>query len=215
MIVEDQRILAEALQLALDGASDIEVIGIAGDAQTAIDMAAERKPEVVVMDYSLPDRDGLAATRAILRARPGLPVVMLTGDTSDDVMLAALNGGMSGFLVKDEAVGQLVEAVRRAAAGEMVWPAERLASLLAKSRRPSPRAAAGPELTARECDVLRLMSEGLDNKSIASRLDLSVATVRGYVQSILAKLGAHSKLEAVVIASRTGLIQELTSSRSD
>lgn len=210
LIVEDQRILAEALSLAMGEDANLEIAGVAHDAESGIRMARELKPDVVVMDYVLPDRDGIAAARAIHRDRPEVPVVMLTGDTSDEVMLAALNAGLSGFLVKDEAVLQLVAAVRRAGEGEMLWPADRLAGLLARSRektRRSPGAASG--LTAREGDVLRLMSQGLDNKTIADRLRLSVATVRGHVQKVLEKLGAHSKLEAVVIASRSGLMKDL------
>lgn len=211
LIVEDQRILAQALSLALADEPGLEVAGVAGDAASALRMVAERAPDVVLMDYGLPDQDGIAATRAIHRTRPDLPVVMLTGDTSDEVMLAALNAGMSGFLVKDEAVEQLVAAIRRAADGEMLWPAERLARLLGRARGSGRQTPSGGGLTSRERDVLALMSEGLDNKTIATRLHLSVATVRSYVQQVLAKLGAHSKLEAVVIASRNGLLKDILS----
>lgn len=207
VIVEDQKILAQALSLALADERDIEVVGVANDAESGIRMASELAPDVVVMDYALPDRDGIAATRAIHRTRPDLPVVMLTGDTSDEVMLAALNSGLSGFLTKDGAVENLAAAVRRAADGEMLWPAERLARLLARSRGAAKDAAGQAHLTAREHDVLRLMSQGLDNKTIADRLQISVSTVRGHVQGVLEKLGAHSKLEAVVIASRKGLVK--------
>ena len=210
MIVEDQRVLADALALSLADEPDITVVGQAGDAATAIQLATQTSPDVVVMDYGLPDRDGLTATREIHRRRPSLPVVMLTGDTSDEVLLLALNAGVSGFLIKADPFGELVTSVRRAAAGEMTWPGDRLARLLAAGRRAgSRRSEGGASLTARERDVLRLMCDGLDNKTIADRLTLSLPTVRGYVQDVLRKLGAHSKLEAVVIASRTGLLSEL------
>jgi DNA-binding NarL/FixJ family response regulator len=209
LIVEDQKILAEALSLALAEEPDIEVVGVAHDSASAIRMASALAPDVVVMDYILPDGDGVAATRAIHRARPDLPVVMLTGDTSDEVMLAALNAGLSGFLTKDAAVENLASVLRRAAEGEMLWPAERLALLLRQSRGSAKTGRDDGDLTTREREVLRLMAQGLDNKTIAHNLQLSVATVRGHVQRILAKLGAHSKLEAVVIASRKGLIKDL------
>jgi two-component system response regulator DevR len=209
LIVEDQRMLAESLAMRLGDERDIAIEGIAGDAATALAMLKRVRPDVVVMDHHLAGpMDGVEATMAIHRSRPELPVVMLTGDLGDDVLLAALNAGMSGFVVKNEALENLVDAVRRAAAGEMVWPAERLARLLAKSRHTLERPS--PELTDREADILRLMGEGLDNKVIAQRLSLSLATVRGYVQQVLAKLGAHSKLEAVVIASRTGLLRQIS-----
>ena len=210
LIVEDQRVLAEALSLSLQQESDIKVVGTANDAAGAERMVTERSPDVVVMDFHLPDRDGLAAAREIHRRRPGVPVIMLTGDTSDEILLAALNAGVNGFLVKDEPYADLISSVRRAAEGEVVWPADRLARLLAKGKRPQAEGDAGAKLTAREREVLALMCEGLDNKSIAARLGISLTTVRGYVQGVLEKLGVHSKLEAVVLASRTGLAQRLS-----
>lgn len=210
LIVEDQRVLAEAVALSLQQERDITVVGRESDADGAVRAVRGTSPDVVVMDYHLPERDGLAATKEIHEIRPGLPVIMLTGDTSDDVLLAALNSGVNGFLVKDEPFAELIASVRRAAQGEVIWPADRLARLLARGPRPPADGHAGSTLTDRERDVLALMCEGLDNKSIASRLGISLTTVRGYVQSILAKLGVHSKLEAVVLASRSGLAATLS-----
>lgn len=201
--------LADALALTLADDPGIASVEIAADGEAAVRAVAAEQPDVVIMDHHLPGPDGLAVTRAVHRVCPDVPVVMLTGDTSDELLLAAVNAGISGFLIKDQAVERLMDAVRRAADGEMVWPAERMARLLARSRRTATTAKASSDLTPRERDVLRLMSEGLDNKVIAERLRLSLATVRGYVQQVLAKLGAHSKLEAVVIASRTGLLSDL------
>lgn len=204
--MEDQRVLADVLGLALADEPDIEVVGVADSAAAAERLAAARKPDVVLMDYHLPDRDGIAASREIHRVRPDVPIVVLTADTSDEALLVALNAGVSGFLIKNEPFTELMSTVRRAAAGEILWPADRLAALLTRTRG-EPFATHGRALTRREKDVLRLMSEGLDNKTIAHRLGLSLTTVRGYVQEILRKLGAHSKLEAVVVASRSGLLQ--------
>lgn len=210
LIVEDQRVLAEALSLSLTAEEDIEVVGTAPDVGTAVRMVRECAPDVVVTDHHFPGaEDGIAGTRRIHEIRPDIPVIMLTGDTSDDLLLSALNAGMNGFLIKDEPYGELVVSVRRAAAGEVVWPADRLARLLAKGPRSDGGSEVGAKLTGRERDVLALMCEGLDNKSIAGRLGLSLTTVRGYVQSVLGKLGVHSKLEAVVLASRTGLARTL------
>lgn len=209
LVVEDQKVLAEALSLSLAAEPDIKIVGRAGDAESAIRMAREHAPDVVVMDHHLPDHDGIHATRRIHTERPGLPVVMLTGDTSDEVLLSALGAGMSGFLLKDEPFGDLVSSVRRAAAGEMLWPADRLAKLLAKAPRDAPSDGLDQSLTPRERDVLRLMCQGHDNKTIARELGLTLATIRGYVQDVLRKLGAHSKLEAVVIATRSGLTESL------
>lgn len=209
LIVEDQRVLAEALALSLTAEDDIEVVGTAPDVGTAVGMAKELAPDVVVMDHHLPGDDGIVGTQRIHAIRPELPVIMLTGNTSDELLLAALNAGMNGFLIKDEPYGDLVASVRRAADGEVVWPAERLARLLARGGQYAPDTGAAAKLTPRERDVLALMCDGLDNKTIAARLGLSLTTVRGYVQSVLEKLGVHSKLEAVVLATRTGLSRTL------
>jgi DNA-binding NarL/FixJ family response regulator len=208
MIVEDQRVLADVLALAISDEHDIEVVGVAPNAATALGMAATARPDLVLMDYHLPDGDGVAASRAIHAVRPGMPIIILTGDASDEVLLAALNAGVSGFLVKSDPFAELVPWIRRAAAGEILWPAERLARLLARSEQGSAVQAKPGELTRRERDVLQLMSDGLDNKTIAHRLGISLTTTRGYVQGVLQKLGAHSKLEAVVIASRSGLLRQ-------
>lgn len=211
LIVEDQRVLAEALGLSLSAEDDIEVVGNAADSTDAIRMVQEARPDVVVMDHHLPGGDdGITTTRRIHELRPELPVIMLTGNTSDELLLAALNAGMNGFLIKDEPFGELVASVRRAAEGEVIWPADRLARLLAKGPRSDGGAGVGAKLTGREREVLALMCEGMDNKTIAARLGISLTTVRGYVQNILGKLGVHSKLEAVVLASRTGLAGDLS-----
>lgn len=209
LVVEDQQVLADALSMSLASEKDIQVVGRVGTAERAISMAREHTLDVVVMDHHLPDHDGIHATRRIHNESPGLPIVMLTGDTSDEVLLAALGAGMSGFLLKDEPFGDLVDSVRRAAAGEMLWPAGRLAKLLAMAPRDKSVNGVGETLTPRERDTLRLMCQGHDNKTIASELGLTLATVRGYVQDVLRKLGAHSKLEAVVVASRSGLTERL------
>jgi DNA-binding NarL/FixJ family response regulator len=136
---------------------------------------------------------------------PSTAVLFLTADDSDSAMLAAVRSGARGYLSKIEAGTKLLDAVHRAAAGEMLLPASQLARLIADEPTPEP-ALADAELTPRQLDVLRLMAEGLGTKAIAERLSLKPSTTAWHVQTILEKLDAHSRLEAVAQANRRGLL---------
>ncbi len=210
LIVEDHPIVADGLRLALGRNDDLSVVGTARTAEEAVRIAQETSPLVVVVDYHLPDRTGAEAVRAVRQVVPGASFVVLTADASDDTMLSAIEAGVSGYLVKSEAAADIVDAVRRAAAGEMLIPARRLAELLARGRTRAQhedrRRALAARLTPREFEVLRLMAEGLENRVIAERLGLSVATVRVHVQNVIEKLDAHSRLEAVVRANDQRLL---------
>ncbi len=204
LIVDDHRMFAESLARLLSDDDGIEVLGIAGSAMEAIDMAGGLRPRVVLMDYHLPDRDGVAAAAVIRDRNPEVMVVMLTGSSDDAILLAAIDAGCSGFLTKDRAAAEVAEAVRAAAAGEaLISPAvlSRLLPKLARTQR-----AIGDDLSDREREILELLARGWTNKVIASELFLSVNTIRNHVQSVLAKLDAHSKLEAVSTAVREGII---------
>jgi DNA-binding NarL/FixJ family response regulator len=212
LIVEDHRVLAEGLQLALERHADLRVAGLASTVAEATRLAAEERPDVVLMDHHLADGTGVEAARAIRAQLPDVVVVMLTGDTSEEVLLAAVEAGACGFLLKSQAVmAEVADAVRRAAAGEMLIPANTLVALIARqgrrARQESERSRLLGLLTPREREVLGLMARGLDNRAIAAQLVVSFTTVRGHVQSILEKLGAHSKLEAVARASEYGLLE--------
>jgi DNA-binding NarL/FixJ family response regulator len=137
-------------------------------------------------------------------------IVFLSADSSEDALIAAIEAGACGYLVKSGAAAQVADAVRRAAEGEMLIPAATLAGLLARQRQRQREQAqvetlAG-QLTRREKEILKLMAQGLDNRAIAEKLFISFTTVRGHVQNILEKLDAHSKLEAVARANQHGLI---------
>jgi DNA-binding NarL/FixJ family response regulator len=208
LIVEDHQVVADGLGLALSRDDRIEVVGMATTVAEAVALAPRVNPKVVLLDYHLPDGTGADAARAIRADCPDAAVVVLTADGSDDAMLASIESGVCGFLLKSQAAAQVVEAVHRAAEGEMLIPAGLLAALIGRGRSKAqerPARFPGDELTARETEVLLLMSEGLDNHAIAERLVISYATVRSHVQNVLDKLGAHSKLEAVARASERGL----------
>jgi DNA-binding NarL/FixJ family response regulator len=205
LIVDDHQMVAESLAAALQREPDIELVGIAGTALEAKRLAETERPDVVLMDFRLPDQDGAAATEAIKARRPETQVVMVTSADDEAVLLRCVEAGCSGFIPKDRPVRELVEAVRAVHAGEALVSPPMLARLLPRLR-PSHRDAR-PDLTPRELDILGLLAQGISNQVIADQLGISRNTVRNHVQSILSKLEAHSKLEAVSTAVREGIIR--------
>ena len=210
LIVEDHQLLAEGLGLALQRDANCHVVGLAHNVADATRLAEQERPDVILMDYYLPDATGAEAAVRIRRHLPNVAIVVLTARDDDDTLLAAVEAGASGFLLKTQAVAQVADAVRRAAEGEMLIPAARLAGLISRQRQHARHEAERTRvlslLARREREVLQLMAQGLDNRAIAERLAISFTTARGYVQNVLEKLGAHSKLEAVARASQLGLL---------
>jgi DNA-binding NarL/FixJ family response regulator len=210
LLVEDHQLVAEGIQALLDREEDIKVIGVAGTVKDAVAMSAADSPDVVVMDYRLPDGTGAQAGESIRTLHPHPSLVFVSGDESEDALLLAVQAGASVFLPKSRASTEVVNAVRKAADGEMMIPATQLADLLVRARKRSheeaERIRLRAEFTPREREVLLLMAEGLDNKTIGRELGLRVTTIRSYVQDILEKLDAHSKLEAVATAARHDLL---------
>lgn len=210
MLVDDHASFAESLHEILRRYPDIEVVATAGRVAEAVRLAGETRPRVILMDHRLPDGSGVDATRRILASKLETSVIMLTGGSDDDDMLDAVQAGVSGYLVKTGRVAEIVDAVRRAAAGELLLPASTLTELLHRARERvrsnAERAAMAESLTPRERDVLRLMAtpDGVD--AISQALGISKHTVRGYMQTIIEKLEAHSRLEAVLKAQQLGLL---------
>jgi two-component system response regulator DevR len=202
VLVDDHEMLTECFRRELGASGDIEVVAVAATAADGIAAAMIHAPDVVIMDQLLPDEPGVAAAARIIAERPLARILLLTGGGDLGVLHAAVAAGCIGYLEKTSAFGTLVAAVRAAAAGEVVISPEHLSRLmLPRSNEPS-----RPVLTRREYEVLRVMADGLSNQAIAERLSLSVNTVRNHVQLILDKLDAHSKLEAVVVATKRGLL---------
>ena len=205
MLVEDHRVVAEGLAALLDEHPDLRVVGWVASVADAERPADAEPVDVIVADFWLPDGTGVDAV-AVLRARwPEATVVFLSVDDSDEVMLAALEAGAAGYLVKSAGGVDVIAAVRRAAEGEIVVPARQLAALLSRRRERAERSRRLDSLTPREREILGLMAEGMDNREVAARLSVSYATVRSHVRHLLGKLGARSKLEAVVRAADWGL----------
>jgi DNA-binding NarL/FixJ family response regulator len=204
LVVDDHRMFAESIARILGDEADVDVIGVVSTAEDARVAAATGRPDVVLLDFGLPDLDGADAARLIREAHPNAQIVMITGQIDEAVFAAAMKAGCIGFVTKDKATSDLLSAVRAAGAGELAISPAALTRLLPALRRDGDGTA--PTLTKREHEVLALLVDGLSTASIAERLVVSPHTVRNHVQRILGKLGAHSKLEAVAVALRLGLV---------
>ena len=209
LFVEDHQLLADALSALLGREPDIEVVGVAGTVAQAKTMARHRL-DVVLMDYRLPDGTGAEATRAIKARWPAARVVMVTALTDDETILESIQAGADGYLTKDRAAEEVVQAVRAAHAGETLLPRAVIADI---ARRVGAARGRGDErlffdpLTPRELEVLRSLTEGLSTREICERLFISPNTLRTHVQNIMGKLRVHSKLEAVAFALRNRLVE--------
>jgi DNA-binding NarL/FixJ family response regulator len=199
MLVDDHDMVAQGLKIILEDEPDIDVVAVANSAAQAVAIATTARPDVILMDYYLPDGNGASAAARIRSDNPNIKVVLLTGSDDPDALQRAVDAGCAGYLDKSGPLDELAAAVRVAAAGHVVISAEDLSRLVPRTRE-------GTVLTEREREVLFLIADGLTNQAIAARLVLSVHTVRTHVQTILGKLGAHSKLEAVATAKRRRLL---------
>ena len=203
VVVDDHTTFAELLSDALDREPDLVNVGNAGGVAEAVALCQRQRPDVVIMDYHLPDGDGLGAADQILSAAPGPRIILLTGNPSPDVLARAAGSGLCGFLPKDGSLATLLQTIRHARSGSMVVYPSVLSQASHQRRSGAPDA---PALTDREHQVLALMAAGYDVRTNSRKLGISQHTCRGYVKSILAKLGAHSQLEAVATAQRLELL---------
>jgi DNA-binding NarL/FixJ family response regulator len=209
LLVDDHQLLTGALAKTMADEPDIQVVGVAGTVAEAKALARDRL-DVVLMDYRLPDGTGAEATRAIKARWPAARVVMLTALNDDETILESIQAGADGYLTKDRAVDEVVDAVRAAHAGETLLPRSvilGIAQRVAAARdRGTERRQVEP-LTARELEVLRALTEGLSTPEICERLFIAPNTLRTHVQNIMGKLRVHSKLEAVAFALRHRLVE--------
>lgn len=201
-IVDDHPMVAEGFARIIAAEADLECVGIALSLAEAIPLVERTSPDVVLMDFHLPDGDGSQGTRDVLACRPFTKVIMLSGAHGDDLVARAIEAGCSGFLKKTRPASDIVTSIRAVARGELVVSPGELAGVLQRFRS----GAVGQTLTAREREVLRHLARGQSNEDIATELYVSLHTVRNHVQNILTKLNAHSKLSAVAIATRLGIL---------
>lgn len=205
MIVDDHTIVREGLALLVTTYDDLEIVGLAGDGEEAIRRCAQLLPEVVIMDLSMPRLDGPAAIARIRADYPEIQCLALTSFLDEKLMQRAFEAGAVGYLLKSVSGEQLAAAIRGAARGESTLDASAAQLLIQSVTGPPPL---GHDLTPRERDVLARLVDGETNKQIAEALALTHGTVRVYVSSLLAKLGANNRTEAVALALQHNLLSE-------
>jgi len=208
LLVDDHAMVRRGLRDFLELFDDVEVVGEAGDGLAAIDAAGATKPDVVVMDLNLPRLDGIGAIRELRKLHPEMEVVALTGFAEEERVIAAIEAGAAGFLLKDAEADDIAAAIRAARAGELYLdPA--VAGIVARHLRgPIDTLGTGPAghgLTPRERDVLGLVAQGLPNRAIGEALGITERTARTHVSNILAKLGLTSRTQAALFAVDRGL----------
>lgn len=203
MIVDDHAVVRDGISSLLAGCDDITVVATASGAAEALERCRSYAIDVVLMDLSMPEVDGVTATVRLLEHFPTIKVVVLTGFVDDASIREAVQAGASACLLKTVSTDELADAIRGVTHGQSTFSSEFLPALL---RQPQ-RTAARMGLTPREHDILTLLADGQTNKGIARALGLSDGTVRVYVSTILAKLGAVNRTEATMLAIRQGLVE--------
>ncbi|MCW3814076.1 response regulator transcription factor [Micromonospora sp. DR5-3] len=201
LLVDDQHLIRAGLRMLCDAQPDIEVVGEADNGRDAVSLAARLVPDVVVMDLRMPGVDGITATSRILADRPGTRILVLTTFGDDDHLYPALTAGACGFLLKDAPPADLLDGVRKAAAGDSPFSQEVLRRLVQRAvhaRAETPRPVEG--LTAREQDVLNLVAEGLSNNEIAERLHIGITTVKTHITSLMTKTGSDNRVRLALFA---------------
>lgn len=210
-MVQDHPLLASAIARVIDGEGDLTVIGIARRGEEAAILAAEHAPSVVLMDFRLPDLSGPAAAARIRSAVPNAAIVFHSAEESEDALLDAIDAGAIAYLTKSATADEIIEAIRKAAVGEVLIPVGLFAKAIARQRKVGSEKEAHQKLlaefTPRELDVLRLLADGLDTQTLAARLGIAPHTVEWHVTHVIEKLRVHSKLQAVIAAARLGLIE--------
>ena len=207
LLVDDHTVVRNGLRLVFELEDDLEVVGEAADGREALERVAELRPDVVVMDLLMPVMNGVEATRAIRVAYPEVEVVALTSVLDDRMVVDAVEAGAAGYMLKETRPGELFEAVRAAARGEVRLDPRAQARLMRELRRPAAPAALGRDaLTERELEVLQQLARGATNKAIAQALGVGEATVKTHVSSLLGKLGLKSRTQAALHALREGWV---------
>jgi two-component system NarL family response regulator len=209
LVVDDHALFRHGLLQVLQTAPDIEVVGEARDALSAIDLAAEWLPDVVLMDVRMPGMNGIEAARRIRAAQPAVRILMLTESEEEDDLYGAVRAGATGYLLKEVAIDEIADAIRAVAGGQALVSPMMTTKLLSEFNALSRRVEEehdGRRLTPRELEVLRLIARGLSNKDIATELVIAENTVRNHVRNILEKLEVRSRVEAAMYAVREKLV---------
>ena len=209
LVADDQSMVRAGFRMLLAGENDIEVVAEASNGLEAVEKAARFNPSVVLMDIRMPELDGLEATRRILADDGDSRVLILTTFDLDEYIYEALRAGASGFVLKDDLPEQLIAAIHTVAAGDALLSptiTRRVIKQFTHIPRPTPRSELD-ELTTREREILRLIAQGLSNAEIGAQLFISETTVKTHVTHVLQKLGLRDRVQAVVLAYQSGLVE--------
>ena len=208
LLVDDHKVVRQGVRAFLQAQADIEVVAEADSGETAVTLAAEHAPDVVLMDLVMPGTDGIEATRQIKAAQPQMKILVLTSFATDDKVFPAIKAGALGYLIKDTGPDELLNAIRQVHRGEASLHPTIAQKLLAEvaqpEKRPSPTIV--DPLTEREMDVLKLLARGLSNQEIAEMLVIGVTTVYSHVSNILGKLHLATRTQAALYALREGFV---------
>jgi len=208
-LADDHETVREGLKLLLNAQEDMEVVGEAGDGATAVSRVGELKPDIIVLDLSMPGMNGLKAAEALRRSSPDVKVLALTRHSEDGYLHQLLRAGAAGYVLKQSRPAELLHAIRSVVSGgRYLDPAVAGKVMAGYRRRHSEDQAVGSGLSARETEVVRLIAWGYTNKEIAARLDLSVKTVETHKANAMHKLGVRSRIDIVRYALLQGWLQE-------
>jgi NarL family two-component system response regulator LiaR len=208
MLVDDHAIVREGLRMLLGEVPDLDLVGEAADGPEAVTTAAALLPDVILLDLMLPGMNGIEVTRRILAQQPACRIIVLTSFADDQNVLAAMQAGAAGYLLKDVLRADLVKAIHQAIQGEPALHPEAQRKLLEHLTRPAAQTdeAELSQLTERERDVLGLIARGLSNRQIAETLHITEGTVKGHVSNVLSKLHLQDRTQAALFAVRRGLV---------
>ena len=205
-IADDHRVLRVGLEQLLATFDDVELLGVADGGEAAVSLCAAETPDVLLLDLSMPDLDGIAVTQALAEASPTTKVVIFTSFSDRDGIVGALDAGAVGYLLKDAEPAEIHAAIRAAARGEAPLAPRAAAALLQAHHEH--RATPAADLTPRELDVLRQVIDGQANKQIARRLGISEKTVKGHLTNVFQRIGVTDRTQAALWAERTGIFRE-------
>jgi DNA-binding NarL/FixJ family response regulator len=201
-IADDHRVVRVGLEQLLDTFSDVDLVGSADGGEAAVELCIEQKPDVLLLDLAMPDLDGIGVTKRLAEEASDIKVVLFTSFGDREAIIAALDAGAVGYLLKDAEPEEIHSAIRAAARGETPLAPKAASALLSEHRTRTPAAV---ELTARERDVLSLVIAGSSNKQIARRLGISEKTVKGHLTNIFQRIGVTDRTQAALWAERSGL----------
>jgi DNA-binding NarL/FixJ family response regulator len=215
LLADDHRMFRQGLREVIERKTDYLVVGEAGTGREALAQVAALAPDIVLLDIQMPEMDGVAVAKELARTHPAVKIIMLTMYRQDQHLLDAIKAGARAYLLKDADADELIDVIGRVARGEAVLDPAMTLPVLDAFRRLSDQQQDGEALTVREREILQLLAEGLDNRTIATRLYLSEKTVGNRLSEIFAKLGVTNRTQAALVAVERGLIAPRETAPSD